>query len=284
MLKRIWLFFTFGALLLLVACGGNEDTGGSESSDDATTTNDGSGDVRVVEVAVPPTSKPLSWEEDGEILGYEPDILRAIDERLDDFELQLVPVGDSAAEIGLDTGKYPMIAQGLFKSDERAEKYLIPEEHNGASLMRIYVHADNDDIHEMKDLVGKKIVPTTPSGGVFNFITRWNEENPDYVIEFETSDAGLSYADRLKEVESGKYDALVLPSNLGQNEIIEQENLQIRVTDPVEIFPTYFMIHKSEENEALLEAVNGALKELKEEGILSELSIEYYGEDVFQFE
>lgn len=269
MLRKLMFLIVISFSVVLVACGG-----GDSSSDGA----------RVIEVAVPPTSKPLSWEEDGELKGYEPDILRAINEKLEDFELELVGVADSAAEIGLDTGKYDMIAQGLFKSEERAEKYLIPTEHNGASLMRIYVHADNTDIHEMKDLVGKNIVPTTPSGGVFNFINSWNEENPDYVIEFDTSDAGLSYADRLKEVESGKYDALVLPSNLGQNEIIEKENLQIRVTEPVKVFPTYFMIHNKEENKALLEAVDQALKELKEEGLLSELSLKYYGEDVFQYD
>lgn len=48
-----------------------------------------------------------------------------------------------------------MIAQGLFKSAEREEKYLLPSENNGASLMKIYTN--NKNIKDMKDLVGKKL-------------------------------------------------------------------------------------------------------------------------------
>lgn len=274
MFKRISLISLLGFSLLLTACGSDETSSNK---------SDSSGE-RTIKVAVPPASKPLSWEEDGKLVGYEPDILRLVDEKLEDYKFNLVGVSDSAAEIGLDTGKYDMIAQGLFKSEERAKKYLLPSESNGASLMKIYTNEANKDIKGMKDLVGKKIVPTTPTGGVFNFIMAWNEENPSYKIEFQTSDHGLSYGDRLKEVEAGKYDALILPSNLGQSKIIKSENLKIYVTDPVKVFPTYFMIHKKEENEKLTEEVSNALKELKEEGKLSELSIKYYDEDVFQYE
>ncbi|MEK5443433.1 transporter substrate-binding domain-containing protein [Fredinandcohnia sp. FSL W7-1320] len=267
MVKRTKLLIFLGLILLLAACSGEASSVKSETG------------VRTIEVAVPPTSKPLSWEENGKLVGYEPEILKLVDEKLADYEFNLVGVADSAAEIGLDTGKYDMIAQGLFKSAEREEKYLLPSENNGASLMKIYTN--NKNIKDMKDLVGKKIVPTTPTGGVFNFLMAWNEENPEYKIEFKTSDAGLSYADRLKEVDSGKYDALILPSNLGQSKIIENENLNIHVTDPVKVFPTYFLIYRTEENKKLAEEVGIALKELKEEGKLPELSIKYYDEDVF---
>lgn len=275
MLKKVLFITIVGALFLMGACGGDETASSGVEAKDG---------VSVVEVAVPPTSKPLSWEEDGKLVGYEPDILNLVDEKLPDYQFKLVGVSDSAAEIGLDTGKYDMLAQGLFKSKEREEKYIVASESNGASLMRIFTNEENKGIKDMKDLVGKEIVPTTPTGGVFNFIVDWNENNPDHIIDFQTSDAGLSYADRLKEVDSGKYDALVLPSNLGHAKIIENEGLNIHLTDPVEVFPTYFMFHKTEENEQLAKEVSNVLKELKDEGKLSEISIKYYGEDVFQFD
>lgn len=274
-MKKVFVFIGLVSLIFLLgACGsdGASGDGGSEAG------------VRTIEVAVPPAAKPLSYTENGELTGYEVEILRKVDEKLQDYEFHIVGVGDSAAEVGLDTGKYDLIAQGLFLSEEREEKYLIPSESNGASLMKIYTNEENKDIETLEDLVGKNISPPNPSGGVFNFLTEYNEENPDNQIEFKTSDSGISYADRLKEVESGKYDALVLPSNLGQNEIIEQAGLKIHTTEPVKIFPTYFLIHKSEENEALNEEISKALAELKEDGTLSELSVKYYGEDVFQYE
>lgn len=261
--------------LILTGCNGSE--GEENASADSS--------VKSISVAVPPAAKPLSYTDDnGELTGYEVEILKLVDEKLEEYSFNIVGVADSAAEIGLDTGKYDMIAQGLFRSEAREEKYLIPEESNGASLMRVYSNKNNADIDSFEDLVGKKLFPSSPSGGVFNLLTDYNKENPDHPIEFTTSDHGFAVVDRLREVESGKYDALVLPSNLGQKEIIESQKLEILVSEPLKVFPTYFLIHNSTENEALTEGVSNALKELKDEGTLSELSLKYYDEDVFIYE
>ncbi|RHW35842.1 hypothetical protein D1B33_12125 [Lysinibacillus yapensis] len=276
--KRNLLYPVSLAALILAGCGGSEEeNASSDGADEAA--------GREITVAVPPSSKPLSYtDENGELTGYEVEILKLVDEKLEDYTFDIVGVADSAAEIGLDTGKYDMIAQGLFRSEAREEKYLIPEESNGASLMRVYSNTSVGTIDSFEDLIGKKISPPSPSGGVFNLLTEYNNENPDNPIEFQTSDHGFTVAERLQAVESGKYDALVLPSNLGQQEIIDAQNLEITVSEPLKVFPTYFLIHNSEENKALTEDVSAALKELKDEGTLSELSLEYYGEDVFQYE
>jgi L-cystine transport system substrate-binding protein len=276
--KRSLVYPISLAALILAGCGGSE---GDNPSSDAKEGASG----RELTVAVPPSAKPLSFtDENGELTGYEVEILKLVDEKLEDYTFNIVGVADSAAEIGLDTGKYDMIAQGLFRSEAREEKYLIPEESNGASLMRVYSNKDAGTIESLADLAGKKISPPSPSGGVFNLLTAYNDENPDNPIEFDTADHGFTVAERLKEVESGKYDALVLPSNLGGADVIKAQNLEITISEPVKVFPTYFLIHNSEENKALTEEVSTALKELKDEGMLSELSVEYYGEDVFQYE
>ncbi|MFJ8236336.1 transporter substrate-binding domain-containing protein [Ureibacillus sp. NPDC094379] len=278
--KRNLLYPVSLAALILAGCGGNE---GEKQTTSSEGTDEASG--REITVAVPPSNKPLSYtDENGELTGYEVEILKLVDEKLEDYSFEIVGVADSAAEIGLDTGKYDMIAQGLFRSEAREEKYLIPEESNGASLMRVYSNKNAGTIDGFEDLVGKKINPPSPGGGVFNLLTDYNNENPDNPIEFQTSDHGFTVAERLKEVESGKYDALVLPSNLGAAEIIEAQSLEITTSEPIKVFPTYFLIHNKEENKAFTEEVSNAIKELKEEGKLSELSLEFYNEDVFQYE
>ena len=242
--KRNLLLPILSLALVLTGCNGSE--GGNNASDESS--------ARSITVAVPPAAKPLSYtDENGELTGYEVEILKLVDEKLEDYSFNIVGVADSAAEIGLDTGKYDMIAQGLFRSEAREEKYLIPEESNGASLMRVYSNKNNENIDSFDDLVGKKIFPSSPSGGVFNLLTDYNKENPDNPIEFATSDSGFAVVERLREVESGKYDALVLPSNLGQKEIIESQNLEIIVSEPLKVFPTYFLIHNSADNKALTE-------------------------------
>ena len=220
MFKKKNLFLPISLLALTLAgCSGGENTSSNG-------TEESSG--KAITVAVPPSSKPLSYtDENGELTGYEVEILKLVDEKLEDYSFNIVGVADSAAEIGLDTGKYDMIAQGLFRSEAREEKYLIPEESNGASLMRVYSNKSTETIASLDDLVGKEIYPPSPSGGVFNLLTDYNKENPDNPLEFKTADHGFTVAERLKEVESGKYDALVLPSNLGAAEVIEAQSLEI---------------------------------------------------------
>lgn len=277
-MKRLLLSISFAAVLLvLAACGGEEESAeGAEES----------GEVRTVEVAVSSSSRPLSYVgDDGELTGYEPELLRAIDEKLEGYEFNMEGASDSAGEIGLDTGQYDMLAQGLILSPEREESYLVPDESNGPSLMKIFATGDQEgEIESLDDLQGKNVVPVTPTGGVFNLLNGYNEEHPDNQIEFDTSDGGIPTSDRLQEVNDGVYDALVHPSNLGQQEIIEEAGLDIHVTEPVEINPTYFLIHDSEENAELRDKVSEALAELKEEGTVSELSNEFYGEDILQYE
>jgi L-cystine transport system substrate-binding protein len=136
------------------------------------------------------------------------------------------------------------------------------------------------NIAGMKDLVGKQIVPVTAGGGVYRFVTQWKEENPGYKIDITASSAGIPYPDRLKEVQNGKYDALILPSNLGQQTVIENQKLDIKASEPVSINNTYILIHRSEENKALADDISRVLKELKDDGTLGKVSQKWFGEDI----
>lgn len=274
MIKKLTSYVIILALLSLLAACGSQSASGS----------DGSSGVKTIQVASSAESKPLSWKASGNVIkGYEPDVLRAIDQKLKNYKFHIQAVSDEAEETGLATGKYDIAVGGYYKTAERSKQFLIPSQYDGLSLMRIYVKKDSD-IQTLKDLVGKKIVPPSPGGGVYNFLVDWQKKNPKYKLEYQTSSASIPYPQRLKEVASGKYDALILPSNLGEQEVIENLKLPIRTTDPVQINKTYLIIHKSDENEKLNQAVDKALKELKEDGTLAKLSKKYFGEDVFEYE
>jgi L-cystine transport system substrate-binding protein len=239
-----------------------------------------SGSVRTIKIATAAESKPLSWGAIGvEPQGYEPDVLKAINAKLPQYKFEMEGAADIAQETGLTTGKYDMATGGYFKVPAREKQFLIPDHPIGASLMKIYSRKDSN-INGMKDLVGKQIVPVTAGGGVYRFVTQWQQENPGYKIDITASSAGVPYPDRLKEVQNGKYDALVLPSNLGEQTVIDNQTLDITASEPVSINNTYVLIHRSEENKALAEDVNKALKELKDDGTLSKLSQKWFGEDI----
>ncbi|MDR9779379.1 amino acid ABC transporter substrate-binding protein [Rhizobium redzepovicii] len=237
-------------------------------------------DVRTIKIATAAESKPLSWGAIGvEPQGYEPDVLKAINAKLPQYKFEMEGAADIAQETGLATGKYDIATGGYYRAPAREKQFLIPESPIGASLIKIYSRKDSG-INEMKDLVGKKIVPVTAGGGIYKFATAWQEKNPDFKIEITASSAGIPYPDRLKEVENGKYDALVLPSNLGEQTVIDQQKLNVKASEPVAINNTFVLIHRSEENKALSADIDKALKELKADGTLAKLSQKWFGEDI----
>ncbi len=76
--------------------------------------------------------------------------------KLEGYEFNMEGASDSAGEIGLDTGQYDMLAQGLILSPEREESYLVPDESNGPSLMKIFATGDQEgEIESLDDLQGK---------------------------------------------------------------------------------------------------------------------------------
>ena len=236
--------------------------------------------VRTIKIATAAESKPLSWGAIGvEPQGYEPEVLKAINAKLPQYKFEMEGAADIAQETGLVTGKYDMATGGYFKAPAREKQFLIPASPLGASLMKIYSRKDSN-IAGMKDLVGKQIVPVTAGGGVYRFVTQWQQENPGYKIDITASSAGIPYPDRLKEVQNGKYDALILPSNLGQQTVIENQKLDIKASEPVSINNTYILIHRSEENKVLADDISRVLKELKDDGTLGKVSQKWFGEDI----
>lgn len=271
MKKALTAILILSLITLLTACSGSISGSG----------NSGSSKTKTVQVAVPTAEKPLSYSENGKLTGYEVEILQQLDKKIKKFKFNIQSVSSNAQQVGLDTGKYDLIAEGFFSNPVRQEKYLIPDENDGASLIKIYTNEANKQISSLEDLSGKKLAPVDANGGMFNILTQYNKDNPSKKITILTSDTGLSMADKLKQVASGKYDALISPSNLGQADIIKQLGLKIHISEPVKVIPTYFLLSKK--NTALKKEVDKALKTLKEDGTLSKLSLKYYNEDVFQY-
>lgn len=271
MFKHLKGMLLASAALLMVACGNGAETGGDTSG------------ANQVTVAVENASQPLSFtNEQGELTGYEVELIQALDEAIDTYEFNIESVDAEAAQVGLDTGKYAFIGGGLFKTPEREEMYLFPEEHTGLSVIRIYTRADDDSIQSLDDLSDKTVHPVTPNGGIFNLLTAYNEENPDNQIDIQLGESG-NFAQRFQALHDGVSDAIVMPANLGADEIISELDLNVKaVEQPVQVNPTYLMLANSQED--LKPELNQAIKQLREDGTLSELSEKWYGEDMFQYE
>ena len=235
-----------------------------------------------INVAVAANSKPLSYiEVNGDLAGYEVAVLQAADKELKDYSFKIEAVADDAEEIGLDSGKYGLITGGYFKTESREKKYLFPETNTGVSLMKIYTLKKNADINSLDDLHSRKVAPVSPSGGVNNLLTQYNDKHPDSTIDIVRQD-NVNLAENFKGLIDGKYDAVVEPEQSFDYASVKQSlGNKFRETKPVQVNDQYFLVSKKQKT--FLPKLDKALKMLKDNGTLKKLSKQYFGEDVFQY-
>lgn len=272
---------SFGLLalttLFLAAC---NDQASEAKQPQSSSANSG---ATKVTLALEKNTQPLSFtDDDGNLTGYEYDLIQEVNKVIEGYHIEIEAVSAEAAEVGIESGKYDIVGGGLFKTEKRQEKYLFPEENTGVSTIEIYKKKSDTNLQTLEDLVGKTLSPVTANGGIFNLLTKYNEENPDKQITINLGESG-ELAERFQKLNDGDYDAVVLPSNFGAEEIIKQLDLDIDTADePVQVNGTYFIIAKSEEDFKV--AFDKAVTKLKEDGRLVDLSEKWFGQDMFQYE
>jgi ABC-type amino acid transport substrate-binding protein len=262
------------SVALLASCGTTSSGDASSAAGDASAP-----EVRVINVAASPGYKPITYtDEKGTLDGYDVVVLQKIDELLPEYEFTFEAVDKETLNIGVETGKYQIGINGLFRSPEREEKYLIPENNLGATRIGFVIDENDDTIKSWGDLVTKRVAPTIASGGIFGQLNLYNSEHPDKPIPFET----VSQTDRASDyasVRAGDYDAVIELIDV-YNQIPDPAlKAGVKITDTVSKVSTFPIINKSETE--LAEKINKLLGELRENGTLSEIAIQYYGADVF---
>ncbi|HGR2186052.1 TPA: transporter substrate-binding domain-containing protein [Streptococcus pneumoniae] len=67
---------------------------------------------------------PFDYEDKGNLTGFDIEVLKAVDEKLSDYEIQFQRTAWESIFPGLDSGHYQAAANNLSYTKERAEKYL----------------------------------------------------------------------------------------------------------------------------------------------------------------
>ena len=195
-------------VMALTACGGNDAKSSTtaetaESSAEETTAGEASEDKTLV-VAVAGTPIPYNYvDEDGNLTGYEIDMLNEMAERLG-YTLEYEITEFESLFAGLDSGRYNLIIGNISKKPEREEKYLFSTKPYFKNKIVLITAKDNTDIQAIEDLGGKK-VPGGSGRANALFMESYNELNPDNPIDIQYTDADASEA--LVDLYNGRYDA-----------------------------------------------------------------------------
>lgn len=272
-------------------CSNSSETG-NENKAAETTTSDESTDVRKVVVGYYQNGGPANCQtgEDGEPTGFYIDALRAVDEVLEQYEFEFEGTDEQALWTGIAEGTYQLGAANCFYTEERAERYLIPDEYIGACIAGIIVRKDDANVTSLEEAAAAdfSLAPITAGDGWQFVVENYNEQHPDNQLAIELTDSKTASNDGYGYVAEGRYDChgtiktkfdTAVEAEDGElhdlyyDKIVFQPCLAVRVVT---------LVNKDEPE--LCEAINGAIKQLKEDGTLSELSIQYYGEDVFEYD
>lgn len=234
---------------------------------------------------------PIAGEdESGKPAGYDIDTLKLVDEKLEDYDFEYVGTSYDDAYIGLEAGNYDAALTNAFWTEERAEKYLIPEEALGASVLVLAVRTENADVKNLEDVSkeGLKLAPLLAGNGMYYFVKQYNEDHPDEQVEITTTDDSTNVAGSIEELVAGKYDAIISTKPQWDTTVVAEDGANHSYLDQVsyaefDTANTYPMFSKSV-GEDFLKEFNDALKAVKDSGEASKVSEKYFGYDIFHYE
>ncbi|GAB3061877.1 glutamine ABC transporter substrate-binding protein [Virgibacillus ainsalahensis] len=254
----------FALILLLAACGSGDDTNDAENDAEGESA-DGSELEDTYTVATDNSFVPFEFMEDGELVGFDVDLINAIAEEAG-FEIEMETTNFDGIIPGLQTGQFDIAIAGIGITEERKQAIDYSEPYFESGLA-IGVPADNEDIQGIEDLEGKTIA--TRLGSTSSAYIKENIEGAE-PNEYEQLDqAYLS-------VENGSSDAVLYDDPNVRYYIQTSGEGSLKVVGELYQAEDYG-IAITKGNEELVTAINDALATLRDNGTYDELYEKWFG-------
>jgi len=268
-------------LTLLAGCGGTPTMESSSATSDSESSSSSAEKTKIT-VATGAAPRPYAYVDDNdELVGYDIDLVRAIFDRLPQYEVTFEIAEFTSIFAGLDSDRYQIGANHFAKNAEREEKYLFSDPDFQNEYV-IAVPEGQTDITSLEDLLGK----TTEVNTGVNFTTaleEYNKSHTDNPVQLTYTDADM--VSILQHVESGAYDFQLIDAPTLET-YIKEYGLKLDavsltaeesalIGDPY----TYLLISKGTLGEQLQSDINTVLAELIADGTLESLSEKYLDGD-----
>lgn len=214
---------------------------------------------------------PFTFVKQDQLQGFEVDLWNEIGKR-NDYNVEFVTASFSGLFGLLETGRIDTISNQITMTDERKAKYLFADPYvvDGAQLV---VRKGNDSIKSTDDLNGKTVGVNLGS----NYEQLLRELDKDGKINIKTYDTGIEH-----DVALGRTDAFVM-DRLSSVELIKKANLPLQLAgEPFERIENAWPFIKGDKGEKLRGEVNKALKAMREDGTLAEISVKWFDADITQ--
>ena len=279
--QLICLVMIAAMLLSLAACGKKTETAGTDdvsptaSNDVAATDNslqyiqDRGKFILGLDDAFP----PMGFRDDNNnIVGFDIDLAQAVCDKLG-WELVLQPVKWEAKEQELATKNIDCLWNGFSITPDRLTNMTMSEPYM-ENKIALVVPKDSS-IKSMADMAGKKLAV---QGGSSAAEALDMDENKAFKASIGETNEFADYVTALMDMETGHSDAVLMDSVVA-NYMITEAGKDFAVLDDSLVSEEY-AIGFRQGDEALCTAIEGALKDLKADGTVADISTKWFGSDI----
>lgn len=273
--RKLGLGLAAMILLLGVAACGKENSSVKDGSKDGK-------DKITVNIATGGSPRPFSYVNDSdEIDGFDIQVVKAIFTGLPQYKINIEKTEFPSIFAGLDSDRYQIGANNFASNAERKEKYIYSDPIFKNQFV-IAVAENRDDIKTFADLEGKKTT-VSPSVNYTVALENYNKDHAKTPVELNYSEAELATV--LQNVESGADDFNLIDAAMLQL-YIKEYGLKLKAiplsqedSDRIGVPYSYLILSKGQNSEQLTQDVNQRIKELIQDGTISEISEKYLNGD-----
>lgn len=212
---------------------------------------------------------PWTYHDDDDILtGFDVEVGRYIAEKLG-VEAEFVEGEWDGLLAGVKAGRYDMVINGVDITDERSEAFHFSAPYAFIKTALV-VRADDDSIQSLEDLKGKKTA---------------NSIGSTYMEIAESYGATVSGVDTLDEtiqvLLQGRMDATLNADQSILDYLSQHPDAPIKIVCYAgDANGIAIPMVKGEKGDSLAAAVDEIIAEMHETGVLTELAMKYFGEDI----
>lgn len=252
---------------LVSGCGAkNEDSGKEDTEKKEQTTYEKIMDKGVLTVGTEGTYQPFTYHDESDTLtGYDVAVAKAIGEKMG-VKVEFSEITWEGLLASLDNGTVDLVLNQVGVTDERKEKYDFSDPYL-YSYIALIVNKDHNDITSWDTSKGKKTS--------LNISSNYAAIAEEYEMDITASE---TFSKDIELLLAGRTDCVINNTIAFNDYLIQKPDTPIKIADVrAEADTVAAPIPKG--NEDLVEAVNKAIKELREDGTLTKLSEQFLGKD-----
>jgi polar amino acid transport system substrate-binding protein len=217
--------------------------------------------------------QPFEFVQDGEIVGYDKDVLDRIvaawGVKLEQLEIPFLGI-----LAGLDQGKYDFVCTALIMNPERAAKYAFTMPVASASVVLLKRRGD-DNVKTVDDLSGLRLGGAVPPSGPASVLAAHSEtlsaqgKGADEIVHFQTA------PDIFLALGNGQIDAAA-EMMLVVQEVMRDNPDRFEIVDAIGE-PFYIGWVTRPTDTSLRESLNEEIRKLRDSGELARLQQKWFG-------